>query len=79
MDNVQYPFFVTNPLTAIVNLIVTLLTGIFASIASNIELWIRGGAGLVAILSGTAAFLYYRESWIEKRTARLKQKTTNIP
>lgn len=56
MDNVQVP---GHPVIAAVLTFISTISGGIASIVPDVELWVRIGAGAIAIISGLMAIRYY--------------------
>jgi hypothetical protein len=48
-----------HPVIATILAVICLISGLFASIVANIELFVRLGAGAIAMVSGFFAIRYY--------------------
>jgi hypothetical protein len=64
MENTQ---FLGHPVTGLLSTCVCIISGVIASIITNIELWVRIGAGGIAMISGLMAIRYYYYATKEKQ------------
>lgn len=72
----EHPQFSGHPLVAGVYAFASLLFGSFASIANNVELWVRIAAGVAAI---TAAVLAGRYHWYATKEKINSLKNNQAP